>query len=239
MRDLAGKTAVVTGGGTGYGMGIAEALVKAGMNVIITGRRPEPLQRTAAAIGARAVVADAGSAADWERIVELAGPDWEILVNNAGAGVRIAPLAEQSESEIAASVQTNLVGALYGCRCAARVMSGRRSGLIVNISSVCAHYGWPGWSVYTAAKAGVDRFSRALYTEVRESGVRVTVVTPSWGATAFNTAAGLPESGPEVEARVMTPQEMGEIVLFLAHMPAHLEVPELMVQPVVQEIVPF
>ena len=161
-----------------------------------------------------------------------------MLINNAGAAVRIAPLAESSDEEISVR-HINLTGVLLGCKRAARVMIAQESGLIINVSSVCAHYGWPGYTTYTAAKAGVDRLSRALYTELRPHKVRVTVLTPSWGATDFSKAANCPDFDPETLQLVMTGEQMGEIVAGICETPDHLCFPEIMVQPVVQEIIPF
>ena len=115
----------------------------------------------------------------------------------------------------------------------------RKSGLIINVTSVCSHYGWPGFACYTAAKAGLDMFSRALYTELRPHNVRVTVLTPSWGATEFGIAAKLPPTEKELAAKMMSPDQMGELVRYICDFPEHLEFPEIMVQPLVQEIIPF
>ena len=92
---------------------------------------------------------------------------------------------------------------------------------------------------YTAAKAGLDMFSRALYTELRPHNVRVTVLTPSWGATEFGIAAKLPPTEKELAAKMMSPDQMGELVRYICDFPEHLEFPEIMVQPLVQEIIPF
>ena len=132
-----------------------------------------------------------------------------------------------------------LTGAILGCRRVAEKMAARKSGLIINVTSVCSHYGWPGFACYTAAKAGLDMFSRALYTELRPHNVRVTVLTPSWGATEFGIAANLPPTEKELAAKMMSPDQMGELVRYICDFPEHLEFPEIMVQPLVQEIIPF
>ena len=98
----------------------------------------------------------------------------------------------------------------------------QKSGLIINISSVCAHYGWPGFTVYTAAKAGLDKMSRALYTELRPHHVRVTVVTPSWGDTNFNVAAGLPPPDADLAAQMMSSDQMGDLIVQLCEFHDHL-----------------
>ena len=113
--ELQGEKAIVTGGSGGFGAGIARALARRGAKVWITGRDEVALNRIADETGAVPVVTDVTSGADWDRLFSFVGDDVGILVNNAGAGVRIAPLAEQSDSEIAAAVNVNLTGALMGC----------------------------------------------------------------------------------------------------------------------------
>ena len=106
----------------------------------------------------------------------------------AGAKVWITGRDQQA---LDAAAALNLAGPLYGCRRAAKVMAAQKSGIILNISSGCALHAWPGWGPYSAAKAGLNQFSHCLYTELREAGVRVTTITPYWGATDFVAAAGI------------------------------------------------
>ena len=142
---------------------------------------------------------------------------------------------------IAAVIAANLTGAILGSARAARLMAPRGKGVIVNISSVCAIHAWPGWSVYTAAKAELLKFSHALHTEMRPRGVKVTCVIPSWGQTDFNRAAGISGASedPVLAAKCMSPEQMGEFVLGLIRLPVELTVPEVTIQPMVQDIVPM
>lgn len=237
---LKDKIAIVTGGGSGFGMGIAAELVNRGARVFIAGRNHEKLAKTAREIGATAIQADVTDPADWDRVFKVAG-DVDILVNNAGAGCAIAPLVEQSDDAIVSSVMTNLTGAILGSKRAARVMSQKHSGAIVNISSVCALYAWPSWSVYTAAKAGLSKFSHALHCEMRPFGVRVFNVTPSWGQTGFNSACGITGASedPSLAGRCIAPDEIGRLVCDLLDVPDHLAVPDVTLQPMIQDICPM
>ncbi len=237
--NCTGKTIIITGGSSGYGYGMAKKLRARGARVLITGRNEQKLRQAAAEIGVEAVHADVTSSADWDRVFVAAGNRVDVLINNAGAGVKITPLTDYSDEEIIQSIAINRTGALLGCRRAAAVMIPQKSGLIINISSVCAHYGWPGFTVYTAAKAGLDKMSRALYTELRPHNVRVTVVTPSWGDTNFGVAAGQPPPDADLAAQMMSPDQMGDLIVQLCEFHDHLVFPEIMVQPVVQEINPF
>ena len=238
--ELKGTKAVVTGGGSGYGKGIAAALVRAGADVWITGRNRGKLETAAREIGAKPIVADVTSGADWDRVFGEVG-EVDVLVNNAGCGGRIAPLAEQDDAGIAEVLAANLTGAIMGSARAAKGMSGRGKGAIVNISSVCAIHAWPGWSVYTAAKAGLLKFSHALHTEMRPFGVKVTCVIPSWGKTDFNRAAGIAGASedPALADRCLAPEDLGRIVVDIVSAPDRLTVPELTVQPMIQDITPM
>ena len=241
--ELKGAKAIVTGGDGGYGFGIARALLEAGAEVWITGRNAAKLAEAAQRLGARAhaVQADASVPADWDRLFAEVGEDVALLVNNAGFGGAIVEVADQRDENIASVVATNLTGVIYGSSRAAARMRARRAGLIVNISSVCARYAWPGWSVYSAAKAGLSAFSRGLYAELRPYGVRVACVTPSWGQTDFNAAAGIrgAAESPDTASWCISPEEMGRLVRGIAETPDHLAVSELTVLPMIQEIVPM
>ena len=236
--EIAGKTVIVTGGTGGYGKGIAKAFRTAGANVWITGRNEKALAETAEALDVSFLAADVSSPRDWDRIISLV-PSMDVLINNAGWGGKIVPVADQEDEDIAGTIGTNLTGAIYGCKRAAKIMREKKSGLIVNVSSVCALYAWPAWSVYTAAKAGLAKFSHGLYTELRPFGVRVFCVTPSWGNTGFNAAAGIPSFTPELLQKTIQPEEFGKLILQLAELPDHLNVSDITLLPMVQDINPM
>ncbi|MFC1453542.1 SDR family oxidoreductase [Verrucomicrobiota bacterium] len=235
-------TAIVTGGSKGYGYGIAKALKENGSEVWITGRDRKALDAAASNLKVSAVAADVTKPEDWDRLFdEVLGTvgRLDILVNNAGAGIRIAPFEVQTDETIEAIVRLNLTGQMFGWRRAAAVMRQQKSGLIVNISSGCAIHAWPGWGPYSAAKAGLNQASHCLYTELREAGVRVCTVTPYWGDTGFRGAADIPAATDEVRDRMMKPGEMGELVLDICRLPPHLVIPDVTVQPLVQQIEPM
>lgn len=238
--QLKNAKVLVTGGSDGYGRGIAAVLKKAGAEVWITGRNVEKLETAAEELGVRTIQADASSGADWDRVMRETG-ELDVLVNNAGFGGKIVPVAEQTDEDIIRTIGTNLTGVVLGCRRAGAMMAKRKRGIIINISSVCALYAWPAWSVYTAAKAGVAKFSHGLYTELRPHGVRVSCVTPSWGQTGFNHAANISgaSENPELAAKCIAPEELGNIVRSIIEQPDHLAVPDITVQPVIQDISPM
>jgi len=240
--DLSSSTAIITGGGKGYGFGIAEALKKKGASIWITGRDEKALEDVAGRIKVQHMKADVTEAGDWDHLIQsVMKKDGriDILVNNAGAGIHIAPLEEQSDEEIEQSISVNLTGVLIGCKRVAPIMKQQRSGTIINISSVCARQAWPGWSVYSAAKSGIVQFSKCLYTELREWGIRVTTVIPSWGNTGFLKAANLKEFDPETSAKSIQPIELGKLVVTICGLPAHLEIEDMTLWPLIQKIEPL
>ncbi|WPJ96950.1 SDR family oxidoreductase [Coraliomargarita algicola] len=243
--DIQLPTAIVTGASSGYGVGIAKVLIQRGHNVFITARNAEKLEAVASQIGATAIVADATSGSDWDRVIETvmkATGHIDVLINNAGAGGKIAPIEEQTDEEITQTLMLNLNSVFFGCRRVAPIMRQSKRGTIINISSICAKYSWPGWSVYSAAKAGIERLSKGLYLELREAGVRVTCLTPSWGDTEFSqnsNIAGHPSLSPEIRAACTKPEELGEIVANIVTTPPNLEIIEMTVVPNVQEISPL
>lgn len=239
MSDPIPSTVIVTGGSRGYGAGIAEAFVKSGARVWITGRNAAVLEETASRIGATPFVADAADGAAWDRLFDsvlAATGRIDVLVNNAGEGVRIGPAAEQDDDSVARSIASNLTGAILGCTRAARIMEKQQDGFIVNIGSACSTHAWAGWGVYSAAKAGLLMFSRCLLAELRPHGVRVTSVLPSWGQTDFTEGANLPPRDPDVLDKCIAPSEIGDLLVQLHRLPAHLVAEEVKLWPMVQPI---
>ena len=238
--DIAGKKIIITGGSTGYGYGMAKVLRAAGAEVWITGRDEAKLAAAAAELNVKYIRADVTSGSDWDKVFSTVG-DFDVLINNAGAGGHLVPTAQQSDEDIIATINTNLTGTIMGCARAAKMMCAKKSGTIINISSVCALYAWPGWSIYTAAKAGLAKFSHGLYTEVRPYGVRVTCLTPSWGQTEFNRNANISGASedPAMAPKCTTPEELGTVVKNILETPDHLNIPDLTIQPLVQDICPM
>lgn len=240
--ELAGKTAIVTGGSKGYGYGIAKALIDKGVKVWITSRNKIELEQAAGKLGANYLVSDVTKPEDWDRLIDTVNKESgsiDILINNAGGGVSKEHLDNQTDSNIDISITLNLTGVIYGCKRIVPFMKKQQSGTIINVSSVCAIEAWPGWTVYSAAKAGLHQFGKCLYLELQDFGVRVTTLTPSWGSTNFLNSIGQAERDTETENKVTKPSEMGDIVVNICSLPAHLEIQEMTVLPLVQKIMPL
>jgi len=179
FASLEGKRALVTGASKGIGCAIAEELARGGAEVAVGYRTgAEEAEALAAEIGGRAVQADVSSAEEAARLVEEAG-DLDILVNNAGL-TRDGLLARMSDDDWRTVIETNLSSVFYTCRAAARSMMKRRSGSIVNVSSVVGLHGNPGQTNYAASKAGIIGFTKSLARELGSRGVRANVVAPGY-----------------------------------------------------------
>jgi NADP-dependent 3-hydroxy acid dehydrogenase YdfG len=242
MTILQNKIALVTGASTGFGVGIADALIKAGAKVYITARSSEKIKTVAEQIGAIPIIADATKASDWDRVISqimTADNRLDILVNNAGGGGKIGEISDQTDEAIEQVIMLNLTGAIMGCSRAAKIMKAQKSGTIINISSMCSVEAWAGWGIYGAAKAGLDQLTKHLYVELRPFGARATTIIPSWGATEFNAAANIGTFSDDIAAKAIQPSDIGKVIVDVCQLPDHLVIPELRLLPLIQEIQPY
>lgn len=175
--SLNNKTAIVTGGGTGIGRACAQVFDAAGADVVIAGRTEATLREAAAGTRARIFVCDVTKMEEVEALFAFAGPT-DVLVNNAGASGPVAPLAEVDLAEWRACIELNLFGAMHCMRVAAREMSARGSGAIVNMSSLMGLQGYPMRTAYCATKFAIIGMTEALAREVGPAGVRVNALCP-------------------------------------------------------------
>jgi 2,4-dienoyl-CoA reductase [(3E)-enoyl-CoA-producing], peroxisomal len=234
---LAGRVALVTGGGTGIGFGIASSLAAAGATVAIASRKPDHLE--AAATKLRAAGANVSAVEvnvrEPESVARMVGQVAEkhgrldILVNNA-AGNFYAPSASLSPNAWRAVVETDLYGTFYCCQAAYPLMKAQGAGRIVSISMTLHYRGWPLMAHATAAKAGVDALTRTLALEWARDRITVNAVAPgpiptegvkkaftppgSDAPDLFGMEKYVAESIPL--GRWGTPDDIGQMVTFLA-----------------------
>lgn len=217
--SLEGKLALVTGASRGIGHAIAEELARAGAEVVVgyrTGK--DEAEELAAAIGGRAVQADVSSPDGARALVEEAG-DVDVLVNNAGL-TRDGLLARMSDDDWRVVIETNLSSVFYTCRAVTRPMMKKRSGSIVNLSSIVGVHGNWGQTNYGASKAGIIGFTKSLARELGSRGVRANVVAPGYVKTRLTEV--LPDEATQAMVantplgRVAEPHEIAGAVRFLA-----------------------
>jgi NAD(P)-dependent dehydrogenase (short-subunit alcohol dehydrogenase family) len=184
---LAGRHALVTGGGRGIGAAIAAALAGAGARVTLLGRTTAELEATAATLpnGALAVTADVTDAAQVERAfsqARAAAGEIEILVNNAGVA-KSRPLAKTEEAFWRSMLEVNLTGAFHCTRAALPAMLAANRGRIVSVASTAGLRGYAYCTAYCAAKHGLIGFTRALALEVAKTAITVNAVCPGYTDT--------------------------------------------------------
>ncbi len=224
---LGGQVAIITGGGTGIGFGIAELLAALGAHVVLASRKAEHLEPAVVRLrerelGASAVMVDVRDPERVRRMVEEvygAHGRIDLLVNNA-AGNFYAPSETLSPNAWRAVVEIDLYGTFFCSQAVAPVMRVAGGGRIVNISMTLHYRGWPEMAHATAAKAGVDALTRTLALEWAPHGIRVNAVAPGYVKTEM-----APVDRPEFRRhwiedapmrRYATPEEIAPSVLYLA-----------------------
>jgi NADP-dependent 3-hydroxy acid dehydrogenase YdfG len=236
MRDLTDRLVWITGAGTGIGAAAARRLARAGCRLVLSGRRPEPLQAMAAEIGDRAhvvpldvsdraAVAEAGG-----RIAAEHGPV-DTLVNNAGINVPKRHWRDVGHDDWESVLRINVDGIYYCTQAVLPAMRERREGLIVNISS------WAGARVsyltgpaYTAAKHAVNALTENLNMEECVNGIRACAICPGEVSTDIMDKRPVPIPAEE-RARMVQPDDMGETVHFVVAMPAHVCLNQIIISP--------
>ena len=206
---LAGRVALVTGGSRGIGAAVSRELARAGARVAVNYRAgAEAAEALAAELGGIAVQADVSDPSEVQALVERVEAelgDIDILVNNAGI-TRDTLLARMSDEDWEAVLSTNLKGCFHTCRAVSRKMLRRRTGVIVNMSSVVGVHGNPGQANYAASKAGLIGFTKALARELGARGVRVNVVAPGYIATELTDV--LPD---EIKQTILASTPLGRL----------------------------
>lgn len=225
--DLSGQTALVTGASRGIGKAIALALGQAGAKVACIARNEEKLRETADAItsadGTAVVYAcDVTDSAAVKKVVDAVVEDWDqldIVVNNAGI-TRDTLIPRMSDEDWDDVISTNLRSVFLFTRAASLVMMRRRSGRIINISSVSGIMGNPGQSNYSASKAGIIGLTRSVARELGSRKVTVNAICPGFIATEMTDALG-PAVQDEVKKRIPAKrlgkaEEIADAVLYIA-----------------------
>lgn len=182
--SLAGETALITGGGTGLGLAIAHALIAAGAQVVLVGRREEVLREAARSLGPAAHwlrhdVTDGAAAAGLVDRISREVDEVSILVNNAGVHLK-KPIANTTDGEFAAVLDTHVRGAFAMTRAVVPGMQRRRHGSILFIASMVSLFGMPMVVAYAAAKSAYLGMVRALACELGPYEIRVNAIAPGW-----------------------------------------------------------
>ncbi len=241
MSKLARKTALVTGGGSGIGLAVACSFLQEGARVAITGRDEGKLRKAAEQLGGGdRLLHVAADVTDPERVGALVrrvnerfGPI-DILVNNAGANMKERALRELTPQSWRLLVGANLDGAFYCIHAVLPQMLERRDGLIINVNSVAGKRASPlGGAAYSAAKFGLHALALCLAAEEKPSGIRVSSIYPGEVNTPILDVRPKPVDEGQ-RRRILQPEDIAAAVLFVATLPPHVSVPELVITPTVQ-----
>lgn len=222
MKNLISKTALITGGSKGIGYGIAEALLAEGVNTLITGRNKESLDKAVEELNKNAqngakvlgVSADARNFEDQQRAVDMAIETFgkiDILIANAGVG-HFASIDKLSIQEWKDTIDTNLTGVFYTLKAGLDQLKANK-GYFMTIGSLAGTNFFKGGSAYNASKFGITGFTQAAMLDMREFGIKTTVIMPGSVATYFNNNTPAEKDNWKIQK-----EDIGQLVVDLLKM---------------------
>jgi len=231
MGQLAGKVAIITGAGSGFGTGMAEAYIREGAKVIIADINAEAGERVAKSLGAhaKAVATDVADGASVQAMVQACVDSFgvpDIVINNAGTTHRNQPMLQVDEQTFDRVFNVNVKSIYHMAHAVVPVMRARgKGGLIINVGSTAGIRPRPGLCWYNSSKGAVNLLSKAMAVELAPDKIRVNALCPVMGATALlEDFMGMPDT-PENRARFLStiplgrlcePKDMAAAAVFLA-----------------------
>jgi NAD(P)-dependent dehydrogenase (short-subunit alcohol dehydrogenase family) len=232
-KSCNGKIALVTGGGTGVGRGIAQALSEEGYTVVITGRRAEVLERTAADMASqtggtvRAVRADIGDANAVARLFEAIRTEFgrlDLLVNNAGSNVPPVPLEEVTFDQWSGILAANLTGAFLCTQQAFRLMKAQapRGGRIINNGSISAQAPRPNSAPYTATKHAISGLTKSTALDGRKFDIacgQIDIGNAATDMTSKMNSGVLQANGETASEPTIPVAHIADAVVYMASLP--------------------
>jgi NADP-dependent 3-hydroxy acid dehydrogenase YdfG len=239
MAALTGKVAWVTGAGSGIGQAAAIALAKEGATVVLTGRRKEPLQETAAAIkkaGGKAEVKTgdlmkASAVTKIAKDIEKKYGRCDILVNNAGLNILERQWAKLTPANAEQVIDGNLSSAFYCTTAVLPMMRKRKDGVLIHTSSMAGrHPSLLSGPAYSAAKHGVVAMSHTINQEECVNGIRSCALLPGEVATPILDKRPVPIT-PAERKRMAQSEDVGDLIRYVACAPAHICINEVWITP--------
>lgn len=241
------KTALITGATAGIGYETARILAQNNYKLIITGRRNERLSAIKTeleSLSGEPVIAlnfDVRSKEETEKALNSLSPEWQkidVLVNNAGLAAGLAPVNSADVNDWETMIDTNVKGLLYVSHIVTPWMMKRKTGHVINISSIAGREPYPNGSVYCATKHAVQAISKAMRIELLSSGIKVTTIAPGAVETEFSFVRfkGDEEKAAQVY-KGFTPlsgKDIAETIWFVLSRPAHVNLDDILIMPTAQ-----
>lgn len=227
------KTALVTGGSKGIGYGIAEVLIKDGIRVAITSRSQESAEEAAASLNkikdgyALGIAADVRDLVSQQRAVDAIVQQWgrlDYVIANAGVG-HFAPVQELTPEQWTETIDINLTGVFYSIKATLDELK-KSEGYFITIASLAGTNFFENGTAYNASKFGLVGFTQALMLDLRNEGIKVSTIMPGSVASYFNN-----HEPSEKDAWKIQPEDIGQIVADLIHMPARTLPSKVEVRP--------
>ena len=220
METLKGKTALVTGGSKGIGYGIAESLIKEGMNVAVTSCSNEAIDEAAGRLNklgpgkAIGIAADVRNLGAQQTAVERILREWgrlDVLIANAGLG-HFGSIEDLTPTQWQDTIDTNLTGVFNSIKASIPALK-ESEGYIITIASLAGTNFFAGGAAYNASKFGLVGFTQAVMLDLRHSGVKVSTIMPGSVATYFND-----HTPSSADAWKIQPEDLGQMVVGLLRM---------------------
>ncbi len=245
-NNIAGKIVVITGASSGLGEATARHLSALGATVVLGARRVDRINALAAELiaaggAALAVATDVTDSAQVQRLVDAAINTYgrlDVIINNAGL-MPHSPLDRCKITDWDRMIDVNIKGVLYGIAAALPHMQQRKSGHIINVSSVAGHKVRPGSAVYAATKHAVLALSEGLRQEVKPYNIRTTVISPGAVATELPnsvTEADVAANVRKIYEMAIPPESFARAVAYAMEQPDDIDVNEILFRPTRQEI---
>ena len=246
MMGVEGKVVVITGASSGLGEAAARLLADEGATVVLGARREDRISALADELTRRgdkalAIPTDVTRRDQVQRLVDRAVEAYgciDVLINNAGL-MPLSPLDRLKVDEWDRMIDVNLKGVLYGIAAALPHMQRRKSGHIINVSSVAGHKVRAGGAVYAATKHAVRALSEGLRQEVKPYNIRTTVISPGVVLSELPTTASEPDVSANLEKMYgelgIPPESFARAVVFAMSQPEDMDVNEILFRPTRQE----
>ena len=220
MENLTGKTALITGGSKGIGLGVAESMVRTGMKVAVTSRSQQAADEAATLLNsivpgsAIGIQADVRNYAEQQQGVDRIIAEWgklDVLIANAGLG-HFAPVQTMTAEQWNETIDINLTGVFYSVKASIPALTASK-GYIITIASLAGTNFFAQGAAYNASKFGLVGFSQAIMLDLRHQGIKVSTIMPGSVSTYFNN-----HTPNEADAWKIQPEDLGQMVIDLLQM---------------------